>query len=177
MNRIIVLTIFLLAFINAQGKPTNLQQHKIKRPHPNTETDSWQYWKTAHADFDGDGQIERVEILAQSQLMKAKRELSDRNFSWDDGQRWVVRFIEKQGDTTWAYSKFLQSGSIDGYLSQTEPPSIYLVIPSHSTISAYEVFYFGPDSINIVEQVRAKWDSKFQLNHRENKNYWPKIER
>jgi len=143
-------------------------------PLPKTDTPHWQYWKVAHADFDGDGENERVEILAKVEQFQTKGSLGDEDFAWDDSHMWAVRIIEQGGDTTWVYHNILQMSKLDVYISTSNPPSFYLVQSGRATISVYEVFYKGPNNLEIEERARSKFESGARLMMRKNADYWPK---
>ena len=143
-------------------------------PLPNTETDDWQYLKVAHADFDGDSEIERVEILAKIEQFRTKGSLDDKDFAWDDSHMWAVRIIEKGGDTTLVYHNMLQMSKLDGYVSKTDPPSFYLAQSGRGTLTVYEIFYEGPKQVRVEDCVRSKFESGATMRARKYSDFWPK---
>ena len=143
-------------------------------PLPNTETDYWQYLKVAHADIDGDGEIERVEILAKIEQFRTKGSLDDKDFAWDDSHMWAVRIIEKSGDTTLVYHNMLHMSKLDGYVSKTDPPSFYLAQSGRGTLTVYEIFYKGPNKVRVEDRVNSKFESGTRLISRKYSDFWPK---
>ncbi len=178
MKQIIMLLFLQITFICGQ---TNISRNRLidsRLSFPNTESGNWGYWKYSHADFDGDGEIERVEILANMSNNKNKYDFSEEDFGWGTGNNWVVRFIENNGDTTWVVNMYVQSERIYGYLSKSDPPTVYLVFEGYNeTITVYEVAYYKPDSIKIDLPVSSKYNGEFDLrNRRYYTDYWPTLD-
>ncbi|MCF7801488.1 MAG: hypothetical protein K9N34_05660 [Candidatus Marinimicrobia bacterium] len=130
-------------------------------------TCEWAYYKTQQADLNGDGIEEKIEILANVMRTNDSKGFRDRDFNWDDGQKWTSRIIEQAGDTTWIFYRWIQNGRLNGFISTDDPPSIILVQTDYNSINAYKVIYFKHDSIEVSQILQTKHDSEFHFIERD----------
>ncbi|HEX6924668.1 MAG TPA: hypothetical protein VF167_04535 [Longimicrobiaceae bacterium] len=121
--------------------------------------DGWMYSRSAEADLDSDGELERVVLMARA-------EVRDGRPLWDDGQPWQVYVEESDGRRTYLYSRYVQLGSPTlriGLEQQGRPPSLILLEHVPDRVSFYEIVYEGPGSARAIAHLERMVDPTGEL--------------
>lgn len=116
--------------------------------------DGWMYHRTAETDLDGDGQSERIVVMARA-------EVRDGRPLWDDGQPWQVYVEEPDGERTHVYARFVQLGAVTMRLGLAEDGrSASIVVLEHvpHRMAMYELEYRGPGQVEIVHRYERMLD-------------------
>lgn len=174
MLKLFLIFLLLVGHCFGQTGGTEIDLLSSRITIPDTENGTWDLWRVAHADLDGDGVTERVEILARIEQVEKSESIRYRDFAWDDSHSWVARVIEVDGDTTWIYNRVLQMSKLEGYISSDNPPKIILTEIGRGTIGVYEVNYLGPDNLKTHLVIRSLFEGELRLRDRKNSDYWPK---
>lgn len=117
------------------------------------------YSRAAQADLDGDGEAERVVVMARA-------EVRDRRPLWDDGQPWQVYVEESGGERTYLYARFVQLGSVTmriGLGEEGRPPSVVVVEHVPDRLAVYELQYSGPSRVELVHRYERLLDPTGEL--------------
>jgi hypothetical protein len=118
--------------------------------------DGWNYQQNASADLDGDGQIERVVLMARVEMRRGRP-------LWDDGQPWQGYVEESDGKRTYFFARFVQLGTLSLRLSAVEGdqrPAIVLLEQLPDRLSVYEIEYLGPDRVRATEPYQRDLDPR-----------------
>ena len=114
----------------------------------------WNYSQSATADVDGDGQNERIVMMARVEMVRGRP-------AWDDGQQWQVYVEEADSSRTTVYARFLQLGTltmrIEGADAQV-PRRIVLLEQLPDRLSVYEVEYVGPAKFRATTAYQRRLD-------------------
>lgn len=117
------------------------------------------YSRAAQADLDGDGEAERVVLMARA-------EVRDRRPLWDDGQPWQVYVEESGGERTYLYARFVQLGSVTmriGLGEEGRRPSVVLVEHVPDRVAVYELQYSGASQVELVHRYERLLDPTGEL--------------
>lgn len=97
--------------------------------------EGWGYHETAEADLDGDGAREAVSVIARATGPE----------DFDDGQPWQVYIEEPDGRRTHVYSRWVQLGHLEVYVSDDEGKASLIILEKQGfSLVMYRVYYGGP---------------------------------
>lgn len=116
--------------------------------------DGWMYHRAAESDLDGDGQAERVVVMARAEVRNGRP-------LWDDGQQWQVYVEEPGGERTHVYARFVQLGAVTmrlGLAEEGHAPSIVLLEHVPDRMAMYEVEYRGPGEVEVIHRYERMLD-------------------
>ena len=107
----------------------------------------WNYEQTWSADFDGDGDRERLVVLAQV-------ERSGDRILWEDGHTWAVYVEEPSGDVqrTYLFSRLVPMGRLEVHVTRPEEnatPRILILERAGGRLALWEVRYRGRENIEV----------------------------
>lgn len=98
----------------------------------------WEYHEMVQADLDGDGFKEVVFVIARVQR-------SGNTYDFDDGQPWQIYVEELDGLRTHVYSRWVQNGNLEVYVSQDNGKSSLVVLEKQGlSLAMYRLHYGGP---------------------------------
>ncbi len=115
----------------------------------------WEYQQEAHADFNGDGVVERAVLIANVQLA------DDGYPMWDDGQAWQLYIEEPDTTRTYVYARMVQLGRVTAHLTYAAPdqgPTIMIMEQTPQELRIYEVTYRGIQQVEVDELVQRRLD-------------------
>ena len=145
---ILIAVVFLFPLFTAYSQVWSLPEGKDislvdpTLPRAVDSTNSWQYRQGTEYDLNGDGQREKIIILANVERG------SSGELAWDDGQPWEVRIEEPDGKRTRIFAQSVQSGTVKGYVTLRDGhPTIFLLEQTTSVLVGMEIVYFGPNKI------------------------------
>lgn len=121
--------------------------------------DGWNFQRSAEADLNGDGQLERVVLTARVELYRGR-------YAWDDGQPWQVYVEAADGRRTYLYSRRLQLGTLTMRISHSEPgepASIILFEHLPDRLSLYEADYAAPGQATVAVRFARTLDPRGDL--------------
>lgn len=121
--------------------------------------DGWNYQQSVAADIDGDGQVERVVIMARVELMRGRP-------VWDDGQQWQVYVEEADGSRTTVYACRLQLGMLSMRLDAQpsgQPHRIVMLEQLPDRLSVFEVHYRSPTDITALVMYQRSLDATGEI--------------
>lgn len=121
--------------------------------------DGWNYHRSASADIDGDGALERVVIAARVEMVRGRP-------AWDDGQQWQVYVEEADSSRTVVYARRLQLGALTLRIeasSGSGPRHIVLMEHLPDRLAVYEVGYRGPGDIGSTVRYERNLDPTGEL--------------
>jgi hypothetical protein len=116
--------------------------------------DGWNYSQSTTLDVDGDGQGERVVMMARVELIRGRP-------AWDDGQQWQVYVEEADSTRTTIYARFLQMGTLTMRVEGgggSAPRRIVLLEQLPDQLSVYDVTYRGPDNTRAITAYQRQLD-------------------
>jgi hypothetical protein len=119
----------------------------------------WNYQRSAEADLDGDGQLERVVLTARVELIRGRP-------AWDDGQPWQVYIEGSDGRRTYVFAQRLQLGTLTMRLGRSEvgqPAPVVLLVHLPDQLSLYEVSYLGPTKFSVATRFQRDLDPRGDL--------------
>lgn len=122
-------------------------------------TDGWNYQQSVAADIDGDGQVERVVIMARVEVIRGRP-------VWDDGQQWQVYVEEADGSRTTVYARRLQLGMLSVRLDAQpsgQPHRIVMLEQLPDRLSVYEVQYRSPTGITALVMYQRSLDATGEI--------------
>ena len=107
----------------------------------------WNYEQTWSADFDGDGDRERLVVLAQV-------ERSGDRILWEDGHTWAVYVEEPSGNVrrTYLFSRLVPMGRLEVFVTRPEDdatPRILILERAGGRLALWEVRYRGRENIEV----------------------------
>jgi hypothetical protein len=122
-----------------------------RSPRPAIGARGWNFEQTWTADLTGDGNRERIVLLAQV-------ERSGERILWEDAHQWVVYVEEAGGARTYLYSRLVPRGRVD--LNVTRPegasaPRILLIERSGDRVGLWEARYRGRNNV-LVDQLALR---------------------
>lgn len=119
----------------------------------------WNYYQSAHADLNADGNLERVVLAARVELYRGRP-------AWDDGQPWQVYVEALDGHRTYVYARRVQLGTVTMRVSLAEggaPSTIVLIEHLPDRLSLYEISYHSPGHTSVVEHFQRTVDPRGDL--------------
>lgn len=122
---------------------------------PSAGARDWPYERTWSVDLEGDGDRERVVLLAQV-------ERRGDQFLWQDGQPWVVYVEEPSGTRTYVFARSITNGRLDVYTTPAQgnrDPRIILLERSGTRLAAWEVNYRGRDNVRVETLLERDLDA------------------
>jgi len=117
-------------------------------------TEGWNYSQSTTLDVDGDGQDERVVMMARVEMIRGRP-------AWDDGQQWQVYVEEADSTHTTVYARFLQLGTLTMRVEAIEGSGqrrIVLLEHLPDQLSVYDVMYRGPQDARAVTAYQRRVD-------------------
>jgi hypothetical protein len=104
----------------------------------------WNFEQTWSADLDGDGDRERVILLAQV-------ERRGDALLWEDGHRWVAYVEEPDSERTYFVSRMVPMGRVEMFVTAPEEGDRRILILERggSSVNLWEVRYRGEGDVEV----------------------------
>ncbi len=119
----------------------------------------WGWYRSAEVDLNGDGQAERVVLMARVETVGGRP-------AWDDGQPWRVYVEASDGTRTDVYARRLQLATLTMRVAleeQERPASILLLEHSADRLSVYEAVYLAPGEVQTTLRFERDLDPRGEL--------------
>jgi hypothetical protein len=119
----------------------------------------WGWYRSAEVDLNGDGQVERVVLMARVETVGGRP-------AWDDGQPWRVYVEAADGTRTDVYARRLQIATLTMRVALDglgRPGSILLLEHSADQLSVYQAEYLAPGTVQTTLRFERDLDPRGEL--------------